>query len=144
MQQAKDLLHQRQPDQPAKALITKIVDRMRISVTHIDFLLICYQFKGFRPELNVQIIGQKIAKPEIMIAGDMHNAAASLSDLIELDQKRKILFDDGVFPVKPEIKDISIQDQKVVFVLGLLQETQDQGVVLFVLSIEFAVFAMQV
>ena len=50
-----------------------------------------------------------------MIAADVYDTAARAADLIKAHEQGKVLLHNGIAPVEPEIKDVSGEDEQVIF-----------------------------
>jgi hypothetical protein len=62
-------------------------------------------------QLCSQVLGEEITKPKVVVTAYIDDLATAFDDVCEQLECGKVLLDDAITPLCPEIKDIAIEDQ---------------------------------
>ena len=144
MQQRKERLAALEADQAAEKLVAEVIDSVQVAVGEKHLFAVSLEAEGVVMDLHIQIIAEEIVEPKIVVAADQNDAAAMLTDRSEAVQNRKILLDDGEFPIEPEVEDIAIEDHQVIFADRLFEKGKGCGGVFPVEGIFGGIFEMDV
>jgi len=109
---------------------------MQITMSDKDPLAVTGVLVSILMDLHGEDVSEEITKPEVVIPADIDDLAACVMDIRKQSQERKILLDDRMRGLRPEVEDISVQDEQVVLADTLSEEIQNEPVTLLLFGIK--------